>query len=208
MVEVDFPREIQGVISDLVFPPPAAYDADIAALLSNEEAMTYLKAMSKTSTGGWSIDDARIRREKQEEEYNLRSSLNCAILWKGKFAGIGGFRDINWWNKCAEMGIILHPNYWKRRLSVEVHYLCLKFGFEVLGIHRVEFKTAASNIPMTRFLENILHASHEGTLRDFFPSGTEENCFENVAVYSVLSPEWPETKARLECKLQTSEITA
>jgi RimJ/RimL family protein N-acetyltransferase len=185
----------------LEFPVGAEYDRDVAALLSNEEAMEHLLAMANISSGGWSEADAASRRMRQEEEFNAGTSLNGVVLYDNKFAGIAGYRDINSWNKSAEIGIIILPAYWRKGISTQVHFLCLEYAFEYAGINRVEFKTASSNVAMRKFCSDALHATHEGTMRDFFPSGTEPVSYVNVELYSLLSCEWSELRMKLEEKL-------
>ena len=185
----------------LEFPVGVAYDRDIASLLSNEVAMANLVAMSKKSSGGWSETDARIRRNRQEKEFSEGLSLNGVVLYENEFAGIAGFRDINSWNKSAEMGIILDPKFWHKGISTRAHFLCLEYAYEIAGINRVEFKTASSNTAMRKFCIDTLQATHEGTLRDYFPTGTIENTYENVELYSILAAEWPALRRRLEEKI-------
>lgn len=185
----------------LEFPVGARYDRDIAGLLSNAEAMAHLTAMSKIASGGWSEEDAACRRIRQEKEFELGTSLNGVVLYNQEFAGIAGFRSIDRWNMSAEMGIILLPKFWNKGVSRHVHFLCLKYAFESAGLNRVEFKTASTNTAMKAFCSQSLQATHEGTMRDFFPSGTDVFGYVNVELYSLLASEWAPLKLRLEERL-------
>lgn len=127
------------------------------------------------------------------------------------------------------MGIILHPDYWGQGLATEVHYLCLKWAFEDLKLHRVEFKTSVSNSGMNYLCKEIMKATLDGVLRDYFPSvdcssfrlpadasadGTtvpradgitlENIAFESVNLYSILQSEWPACKQSLLAQMQKS----
>ena len=186
----------------LEFPVPSGCDRDIATLLSNKVAMAHLLAMAKISTGGWSESDAETRRLRQEREFQDGTSLNGVVFFENQFAGIAGFRDINRWNLTAEMGIILHPEFWHKQISTYVHLFCLEYIFDVEGINRVEFKTASSNEAMKYFCSKTLKATHEGTMRDFFPTGQEDGSFEDAELYSLLAADWPHTKALLEDRTQ------
>ena len=140
--------------------------------------MAHLKAMSKISLGGWSIEDAANRRKYQECGFAAKTSHNCVILATNRageepheFAGICGFRAIDWWNRSAEMGVIVHPRYFRRGISTKVHMICMRLGFEGLHLNRIEFRTASSNTAMITFCREVIGATYEGTMRDFFPTG-------------------------------------
>jgi len=202
------PNTLAGAKSTIIFPPPQDSDDAIAALLSDPVAMQHLVAMSLPRSGGWTVDAASARRQRQTTEFENGSSLNGAIYASGasksEFAGIGGFRSIDWWNRSAEMGIILAPPFWRQGISVEVHYLCFVHAFEELCLNRIEFKTASSNTGMVKFCKDVLNANHDGTLRDAFPANDSSDPFKlycDVELYSVLACEWPSLKAKLRKKL-------
>lgn len=229
----NFPPSLSGYGITLVSPPPAKFDRDVASLCSNEVAMEHLSFMTKQSSGGWSEEDAAQRRNIQERSYAAGEGFNCIILRKLQvssvkpendglgdqcglseecvdsddeaFSGVCGFRQIDWWNRSAEMGIILHPDCFRQRVSCKAHILCLKFGFEDLGLNRIEFRTAASNTGMVLFCREVMGATHEGTLRDFFPlpvsSFNAVKGFAHVDIFSILQSEWPAVKERLLAKL-------
>ena len=214
---VRLPSHLAGSIVTMRFPPPPESDKDISALLSDPVAMEHLAAMAKQRSGGWSEEEAAARRVRQAHEHVSGSSLNGAVYLLSAaaaaggqegamFAGIGGFRSIDWWSRSAEMGVILAPSYWRRGLSVDVHHLCLTVAFEQLCLNRIEFKTASTNMAMRQFLIEILGATHEGTLRDAFPLYDTTDAFKlyaNVEMYSVLACEWPTLKKSLQEKIQS-----
>ena len=186
-------------------------DEFVASLLSNPEAMKHLKGMSRHNVGGWSVADASERRICQENAHVNGTGLSCVMTLKsGEFVGICGFREIVWWNRSAEMGIILHPTYWGRGYCVDSHLLCLTYGFEDLCLNRIEFKTSVHNTAMINFLKNVLLATQEGVLRDYFPLShnatgdskllSSSDNYESVAWFSILAHEWPATKQSLLAK--------
>jgi N-acetyltransferase len=81
----------------------------------------------------------------------------------------------------------------------EAKYLQLRHAFETLGANRVEFKTDAMNERANPALLGI-GATFEGTFRDHMvmPDGR----LRSSNYYSVIRPEWPEVKARLEALLR------
>ena len=151
--------------------------------------------MTKHNTGGWTVEDATKRRAFMEKIYEDGTGLNCVIQMKdtGAYAGVAGFRDLNWWNRSAEMGIILHPDYWSKGLATEIHLLCLQWAFEVAQLHRIEFKTSVNNIGMNHLCREVMKANLDGVLRDYFPSidctsFRIPTCTENTTSDSAESP--------------------
>lgn len=195
----------------------------MADLYNNYEALKHLRFMSKHNTGGWTLEDATKRRAVMEEIHARGDGLNCVVEMKeGGYAGVAGFRDLNWWNRSAEMGIILHPDYWSRGLATEIHLLCLTWAFEVMHLNRVEFKTSVHNAGMNYLCKEVMHCTLEGTIRDCFPSvdctpyrsdavnptNIDINAvtYEDVALYSVLRSEWPHTKEMLVARKSKRKV--
>lgn len=81
----------------------------------------------------------------------------------------------------------------------EAKYLQLRHAFETLGANRVEFKTDARNERANPALLGI-GATFEGTFRDHMVMS--EGHLRSSNYYSVIRPEWPEVKARLEAALE------
>jgi N-acetyltransferase len=83
----------------------------------------------------------------------------------------------------------------------EAKYLQLRHAFETLGANRVEFKTDAMNERANPALLGI-GATFEGTFRNhmIMPEGR----LRSSNYYSVIAPEWPDVKARLEASLKGS----
>lgn len=177
-------------------PPAVESDSDVAALLSDTQTMQYLSAMSKATEGGWTVEEMASRREyciKQFEESNawmgniyLKDTTlknDCKIYTKYPiadastpanssdplvFVGIGGFREIDWNNMSAEMGIIINASYQRMGLCAEVHYICLTYAFEVLQLNRITFITSCENAPMINFLKSKCLANFEGVRKELF----------------------------------------
>lgn len=180
------------------------FDKDISELFNSPIEMEYLPALSRLDTGGWSIEDARQRREYQEQTQRQGLSFNCvATLHTGEFVGVCGLRSIDPHIKAGEMGIAIKREYWGQNFSAEIHLALLEYCFESLGLNRITFATSSRNTPMIQFCRNILLATHEGTLRDFFPLGTREdnNSFESAELFTILRSEWERTKENLILKL-------
>lgn len=206
-------------------------DEFLAELYNDHRAMKDLMFMTKHNIGGWKVEDATKRRAFMEQINNQNAGFNCVVqMHDGKYAGVAGFRDLHWWNRSAEMGIILHPDFWSKGLATEIHYIFLKWAFEEHNLNRVEFKTSVSNEGMNFLCRDVMHANLEGTIRDCFPSvdctvfmptapttgddatttgptdqgsvPLSEVTFDNVNLYSILKAEWPRAKESLLARME------
>jgi RimJ/RimL family protein N-acetyltransferase len=169
-------------------------------MFSDPIEMQYLTSMSKADCGGWTVEDAKHRRLDQIEKQRQGICWNCvATLKSGEFIGVCGLRSIDHWNKSGEMGIILKRDYWGQGYSAEIHFWLLQHAFESLGLNRITFLTASRNTPMIQFCRKVLRATHEGTLRDFFPLGNQD--YESVELYSLLRRDWTGARESLLTRL-------
>jgi RimJ/RimL family protein N-acetyltransferase len=183
--------------------------------------MKDLAFMAKRNTGGWTLADAAAWRAYFQQTSEAGTKLNCVLQMNdGSYAGVAGFCDINWWNRSAEMGTILHSRVWGKGIATEINYLFLKWAFEEVKLHRIEYKTSVNNSGMNYFCSKVLKAHLDGVLRDWWPNvdcfyfrapveGSEatevpahgitlENItHESVNLYSILASEWAVCKASL-----------
>ena len=76
--------------------------------------------------------------------------------------------------------------------------LLLEYAFETVGVVRVDLKTDARNERSRRALER-LGAHFEGVLRQSSQSHApgEQGLLRDSAMFSVIAPEWPTTRAAL-----------
>lgn len=86
----------------------------------------------------------------------------------------------------ARVGYDLLREYRRRGIMTEAMRAILAYGFETMGLNRVEVLTDPSNMPSIRLLER-LGFRREGVLR-------ENTCFRDRfiddAIYSLLAKEW------------------
>jgi len=114
---------------------------------------------------------------------------------------IGGtcFLNIDVGNRRVEIGGTWIATPWQRTpCNTEAKYLQMRHCFEDLGCVRVEFKTDSLNTKSRAALRRI-GATEEGSLRSHMicPGGR----LRDSVYFSVLAPEWPEVKTRLEAML-------
>ena len=82
-----------------------------------------------------------------------------------EFYGAGGLNDISKEHKKAEIGLWLLPEYWGIGIMKEAMPLICNYGFDQLGLHRIEGFVDAENKNCKRAMSK-LDFEFEGTMRD------------------------------------------
>ncbi len=114
----------------------------------------------------------------------------------GRIVGTTRMMHLDLTHRGAEIGCTwIAPEFWRTAVNTEAKLLLLEYGFEVLGLIRVEFTIVSNNLRSQRAVERI-GAVREGVLRKhrITPGGT---VLDNV-VYSIIDEEWPAVKTRLQ----------
>ncbi len=73
----------------------------------------------------------------------------------GRMIGTCGFTSFNCPADSAEIGYVLHPSYQGRGLATEAVRRVLEFGFEELGLHRMEARFIEGNTASLRLMERV-----------------------------------------------------
>lgn len=81
------------------------------------------------------------------------------------FYGAAGLNDISKEHNKAEIGLWLLPEYWGKGIMREVMPLVSKYGFNELGLHRIEGFVDAQNVKCKTAMSK-LDFELEGTMRD------------------------------------------
>jgi ribosomal-protein-alanine N-acetyltransferase len=81
------------------------------------------------------------------------------------FFGAGGLNGISKEHKKAEIGFWLLPDYWGKGIMKEAMQQICDFGFNKLGLHRIEGFVEAENINCKNAMAKLDFQS-EGTMRD------------------------------------------
>lgn len=117
----------------------------------------------------------------------------------GATIGSTRFLEIEPAHRKLEIGwTFLAPRYWRTHVNTACKLLLMRYAFEECNAVRMQFKAEAKNLRSRRALEGI-GATCEGVLRNFRirPDGE----IRDTSFYSVIAPEWPAVRARLEQRL-------
>jgi len=94
----------------------------------------------------------------------------------------------------AEIGWILHRDYWKNGYGTEMGKALLKFGFEELNIHRIIACCDAENYGSYRVMEKI-NMRREGFFIEARPANKlSDKQYSDEVWYAILKREWEETE--------------
>lgn len=111
-----------------------------------------------------------------------------AIVYEPDFKMVGtcGFTSFNCSSDSAEVGYVLNPSYWGLGIATEALRRVLKFGFEELGLHRIEAKFIEGNERSLQVMKKV-GMTFEGVCREGMLIKGE---YRNIGVCSILISEW------------------
>jgi [ribosomal protein S5]-alanine N-acetyltransferase len=101
----------------------------------------------------------------------------------GDFYGAGGFNNWSKEHRKAEIGFWLLPDCWGNGIMAEAMPLICDYGFDELGLHRIEGFVETENINCKKALAK-LGFTLEGTMRD---CEVKDSKFISLDIYSVIT---------------------
>ena len=137
---------------------------------SEEDTMNYLKQF---------IVDT-------EKENPSRYLYAIKKIHEDKVIGAAELFHIDFINKSAEIGYVVHPDYWGKGIATFAAKKLLEIGFSNFELHRIHATCDARNIGSAKVLEKI-GMTYEGKKRHnmLLKSGWRDSL-----LYSVLENEW------------------
>ncbi|CAO3611099.1 unnamed protein product [Cunninghamella blakesleeana] len=85
-----------------------------------------------------------------------------------------------------------------KNIATEVYYLCLKFAFEQLHLHKVQWVTTKENNGMRGWLENVCNLPIEAIIKDDIIVNNE---FISSYIYAMFEYDWEGIKTKLEKRI-------
>lgn len=154
--------DIQNIFKGLSHPDVIKYyGVSFKTLEETTEQMKFFADLEKNGTGIWwavcSIDD-------------------------GTFFGAGGLNNVNQHHKKGEIGFWLQPNYWGRGVMSDAIPLICNYGFNDLGLHRIEGFVETENANCKRAMDKC-GFTHEGTMRD---CEIKDGRFISLDIYAII----------------------
>ena len=92
-----------------------------------------------------------------ESRYATCDFFDWAVTLKdsGKMIGTVGFTKIDTSNNSAEIGYVLNPQYHGQGIALEASRKIVEFGFDTVGLHRIEAKFMKGNRASLRVMEKL-----------------------------------------------------
>lgn len=128
---------------------------------------------------------AKSWMDKKRESFENGDELVVAIEEGGQLIGTMGLQ-LNRRDDSAELGYWIGKPYWGRGYATEAAVVMLSFGFEKLGLHRIQAQVMSRNPASGRVLEKI-GMRHEGHLRGALKKW---GVYEDVDIYAALAGTW------------------
>ena len=132
--------------------------------------------------------EAQILIEGIASDFRQHLSVRWGLELKnsGEMIGICGY---NYWDRLnmrASVGYDLARTYWGQGLMSEALRRIVQFGFEEMGLNRVEADCTSLNTASARVLEKV-GFKHEGVQREqYFENGQ----FHDLMLFSLLKRDW------------------
>ena len=137
--------DIENVFKGLSHPDIIKYyGVSYRTLESTKEQMKFFTDLEKNGTGVWWAV----------------CSLDNKI-----FYGAGGLNSLSKVHKKAEVGFWLISDFWRQGIMTEAMPLICSYGFDTLGLHRIEGIVETENINCKNAMAK-LDFRHEGTMRE------------------------------------------
>jgi len=141
---------------------------------------------------------ALVEHHLAEQEKGEALPFTILVRPDDRPAGIVRYLEIDRENRSVEVGTWLSSALWRSPINTEVKLLTLRYAFDEEKVHRFQLKTDVRNERSQRAIDR-LGARREGTLREHLlrPDGV----YRSSIYYSILAPEWPSVRDRLEAML-------
>ena len=137
----------------LILRPMCVGDAaDMFDYAQREDVTTYLLWFPHQS-----ISYTREYLKYIETRYDAGDFYDWAVIERasGKMIGTCGFTRIDTPNNAGEIGYVLNPEFHGKGYGTEAASEALRFGFDVIGLHRIEAKFMEGNVASLRVMDKL-----------------------------------------------------
>jgi [ribosomal protein S5]-alanine N-acetyltransferase len=128
--------------------------AAVAAIIGDEAVLKYTTWKGPTdfeAAGGF----IRLAQETAAASPRIEYILAITDLGTGKVFGTGGIRVEDEAGEVGSLRVLLRRDWWGRGAASEAAKLGIAFGFDTLGLIRIEADPAAENAAAHKVLEKV-----------------------------------------------------
>lgn len=150
-------------------------------LRSNVDAMKHICKPLQTS-----IEESKKMIYQINEMIAFNDGIGWAISLKEnpKMIGSVSFHRIDKAHYRAEIGYMLHPEYWRKGIVSEAVESIINYGFNTLKFHSIEAHIDPTNVGSEKVLQKFNFVKEAYFKENYFFAGQ----FLDTAVYSLISP--------------------
>jgi [ribosomal protein S5]-alanine N-acetyltransferase len=161
-----WPSSIPDLVTErLRLRAPLPRDATaLLALIGDPEVTKYTNVVTITT-----LEEAQAVLERLDQRYAARDMIRWAIEFVEHKEMIGtiGLLRFDFEHRHAELAYDIARRWWGRGLTPEAARTVIRYGFSVLGLHRIEAGVLPENDASVRVLQKLGFVE-EGTRRDYF----------------------------------------
>jgi len=157
---------ILRVDAELSLVPRCGADAvEMFALVERNRAALreWLTWIDATRTSG----DMRRYAQFAYAQFEHRAAFDYALRYGGALVGAIGLHDVDWGNRCGQIGYWLAPDARGRGIVTRGARALVAEAFGPLALHRLEIRCVTENAP-SRAVAERLGFDLEGTLREAY----------------------------------------
>ena len=153
---------------------------DYFSMRSNVDAMKHICKPLQTS-----VEETKTLIYKVNEMINFNDGLGWAVCFKNETKMIGSvsFHRIEKGHYRAEIGYMLHPDYWKQGIISEAVGKLIDYGFNTLKFHSIEAHIDPTNIGSEKLLQKFNFVKEAYFTENYFFNGR----FLDTAVYCLVN---------------------
>ena len=186
------PAEIRRILKDLptleterlILRKMTPADAEAVFAYASDPEVTHYVIWDTHRT----IEDSESFLRSTVERYENAEAADWGIVCKenGRFVGGCGIVEWDLDHARAEMGYVLSREYWGQGLMPEAVRAMISFGFERMGLNRIEARCMVENVASARVMEKA-GMTYKGTLRqrEFI-----KGAYRDIKLYAILRSEY------------------
>ncbi len=140
-------------------------DTDVAAVFSYAGNPEVARHVPWSTHAGLADSEEFVRDVLTKARADQRSIYALAVTVDDQLIGTGRISIVNSQYRRGDIGYVLHPDWWSQGFGTEVAGLLRDFGFDRLGLRRIEATAHPDNVGSQRVLEKI-GMRYEGRIRD------------------------------------------
>ena len=110
------------------------------------------------------LEDTKAFIEMAIEAYKMQEFYHWGIEYNGQLIGTIDYVGVNEYSGMGEIGYVLSEAYWNKGFVTEAAKRIIDFGFDELGLVRIQARCIAENKSSSRVMEKC-GMTFEGTLR-------------------------------------------